>query len=157
MGYMAPKLKQRIQICIPTETPNERGGFDRTYETIRTVWAERKSLLTKFFHYVNFINAQNVQNELVTEAFVVRNEAVRSLGRQFSVAFYSSFDSIEDLNPLKGNYFIFMQRSSTVKGRLYQIAAIEKDDEYREHLLIRCKEIEEKGTGAQEAYPYVSS
>lgn len=153
MGYMAPKLKQRIQICIPVETPNDRGGMDRTYETLLTVWAERKSLLTKFYHYVSFIRGQNVKDDLVTEAFVVRNEAVRSLGREYSKAFYASFDSIEDLNPLKSNYYILEQRGSTVKGRLYRIEAVEKDDEFREHILFRCKEIEEKGTGTQEAYP----
>ena len=76
------------------------------------------------------------------------------LFRSFAISFSDAFDSIEDLNPLKSYYFIFLQRGSTVKGRLYQIEAVEKDDEFREHILFRCKEIEEKGTGAQEAYPY---
>lgn len=153
--FLHPKLKNRIQIRTVVQTPNERGGFDQSYETIATVWAERQSLLTKFFHYVTFINAQNLNSNLVTEAFIVRYEAVRYLGKQFTSAFSEAFDCIEDLNPLKDNYFVFMERgSSSVKGRLYKIGAVEKDDEYKDHILFRCFEIEEKGTGAQEAYPF---
>ena len=72
---------------------------------------------------------------------------VESLGKSFTKGFSSGFDSIEDLAPLKSQYYLFLQRGSTSKGRLFRIHGIMDANERREYLKIDAEEIEERGTG----------
>ena len=150
MSWQVPKLKHRIQIRKTTQAPNEdTGGFDRGYETLLTVWAGMKEA-SSYTKYVSYIRGGKTDEKLVTHDFFVRYVAVKNLGKAFTSAFSSGFDSIEDLNPLKSDYFIFLQNSSTVKGRLFQIVDAMRDDDRKEWFKFRTKEIEEHGTGAPE-------
>ena len=153
MGYLTKNLKQRVQIQTPVQVPNSRGGFDLKYETLLTVWAQIKDMSNTAAKFSVMIGAQN-QNDgaMVTHEFTMRLSAVSSLGRELSKAFDDSFDGVEDLYPLKSEYFLFLQRGSTVKGRRFRIVSIQRDEQSQEKMKIGAKEIEEAGTGAQEAY-----
>ena len=150
MSWQVPKLRHRIQIRKATQTPNtETGGFDRGYETLLTVWAGMKPT-SEYSRYTSYIRGESTDEKVATHEFKVRYVAVKNLGKAFTSAFGDGFDSIEDLNPLKSDYFIFLQNGSTVKGRLFQIVDIQRDDERKEWFAFRAKEIEEQGTGASE-------
>jgi head-tail adaptor len=150
MGYIASKLKQRIQIQTPVQTPGGRGELALSYEIILNIWAELIPVSSRMTAFVDAIRGQNANTiDTVTHNFRVRYEAVKYLGKQFGKGFGPGFDSIEDLAPLKSEYFVFMQRGSTIKGRRFRIRTIERDDQFREFIRIGCQEIEETGTGYQ--------
>jgi head-tail adaptor len=153
MGYIAPKLKQRVQIQMPVQTPNDRGGFDLTYETIKTIWARISDTSNTAAKYTMMVGFQNQSDgNMVTHEFMMRMSAVSDLGRQTGKGFDTSFDGIADLNPLKSEYFLFLQRGSTSKGRRFRVVSIQRDETFQEMVKIGAKEIEESGTGAQEAF-----
>ena len=86
-------------------------------------------------------------NENATHVFIVRFSAVASLGKTYNSGFASGFDSIVDLSPLKSDYFLFVQKGSTVKGRLFRIHEVINVSEADEQLMIAAEEVEERGTG----------
>jgi len=149
MTWLAPKLNTRIQIGTPTQEPNDAGGFDFGFDVILKIWSEFKPLSIG-----SFIRSRPIRGEQsdVTEThkFKVRRTAVACLGRQFTTAFDDSFDSIADLNPLKTDYYIFVQKGSAVKGRLFRIHGVVDNLEQMEYLNITAEEIEERGTGYPE-------
>ena len=148
MSWLAPKLRHRIQIRKGVQAENSiTGGFDRSYETLTTIWAGIRET-TDYSRYVSTIRRETTDDKPVTHEFTVRYVAVKNLGKAFASGFASGFDSIEDLNPLKSDYFIFLQNGSTVKGRLFEIVEMKRDDDRKEWFRIRSKEIEEQGTGA---------
>ena len=146
---LAYKLKHRIQIQRAIQTPNNSGGYDRTYETLLTVWAGLNEL-TNLTSYAKYIRGEAITDKTPTHEFKVRKVAVQNLGQETTKAFSTAFDSIEDLMPLKSDYFIFLQQGSTVKGRLFQIIDLSRDENYNEYIKFRAMEIEEKGTGYPE-------
>ena len=150
MSWLAYKLKHRIQIQKVTQTENATtGGFDRTYETLLTIWAGMKET-SNYSQYVSYVRGGEVEDKVATHEFIVRYAAIKNLGKTFTSAFSSAFDSIEDLNPLKSDVFIFLQNGSIVKGRLFRIVDAFRDDDRKEFFKFRVKEIEEKGTGYAE-------
>ena len=150
MAWLTPKLKHRIQIRKGVQTANNTtGGLDRSYEILTTIWAGIRET-SDYGRYISSIRGENVDDKIVTHEFIVRYVAVKNLGKAFGSGFASGFDSIEDLNPLKSDHFIFLQNGSAVKGRLFKIIETKRDDDRKEWLKIRCKEIEEQGTGANE-------
>ena len=150
MSFLAPKLRHRIQIQKPTQTPNEEtGGFDRGYSTLTTVWAAMEEM-TDYNKYTSYIRGGSTDEKVSTHKFFVRYVAVKNLYKSFTSAFSGGYDSIEDINPLKSNLFIFLQNGTNIKGRLFQIVDISRDDERKEWLKFRTKVVEEQGTGYAE-------
>jgi len=157
MTWLAPYLNERIQVLMPTQIPNPAGGLDQVYglpfggafeygpfghmAPLLVIWADLKPVTPG-----QYIRGEQI-GEGVTHEFKIRRAAVASLGRTFGKGFGSGFDSIEDLAPLKTDYFLFLQRGSTVKGRLFRIKNVQDNDERREYLRVQAEEIEEKGTG----------
>ena len=149
MTFLAPKLRERIEIREAVQTPNDTtGGMDRSYNTITTIWAGIKPVSMSVAQAA-YIRGEQVE-EVETHIFTVRRTAVSSLGRDFSKAFAGDFDSIEDLSPVKTNWFIFLRKGSANKGRLFKIHRVMDKEERREYLLIMAEEIEEHGTGCPE-------
>lgn len=150
MTFLVPKLRKRVQVRIPVDTPNDSGGYDRTYTTVDTVWAGFKP--KNQTRYIRGSQTEtlkaNTQN-LATHEFTLRRVAVDTLGRQFGKGFGPGFDSIADLNPLKSEFFFFVQ-DTTVKGRLFRIINIMDHNERKEFLIVRAEEIEEQGIGYTE-------
>lgn len=150
MTWLADKLRYRIQIRKPVQTPNDAGGFDRLYETLLTIWAGFKP--TKFgssFSQAMYAQGQQIRQN-ITHEFLVRRSSVQNLGKAFGDGFGSGFNSIADLIPLKSDLFIFLQKGSTVKGRSFKIHRVQDNDEKREFIKLFCEEIEEQGTGFPE-------
>ena len=140
---MAYKLKKRIQILEGIQTDNESGGFDISYKVLTTVWAGME--ISKGFNkYIQAIRGESLE-EQETHTFLVRKIAVQNIGKQFASAFASGFGVIENIYPLKSDYFI--QCFEGTRGRLFQIVSIARDEENKEFLKFKAREIEEKGTG----------
>ena len=150
MGFLIPKIRQRVQIQIPVQTPNSFGGADQTYETQTTVWAEIKPVS----QYIQAIRGAQIMEtggrvRQATHQFLMRTCGIQSLGRQFSLAFDTGYDGMADINLLKSDWYLFMQSGSTVKGTRYRIKGIDVDYEASEYLKIYAEQIEESGTGYQ--------
>lgn len=149
---MAPKLKHRLQICTPVQTPSGDGSFATSYEVLATVWAGVKARLQTG---IQFIRSRNPDDDDIGDTlFTVRNSAVEYLGIGFSSGFSSGCDSIKDINPIKTDYSLFLQSDNditdTVKGRRYKIIGVDRDDDNKEYIRINAKVMEESGTGGAE-------
>lgn len=144
MGFMAYKLKSRVQIRTAEYTPNSSGGADQSYTTLSTIWCNIKPL--KGMAFIEAIRGTQIENKS-THEFTVRYSSVESLGDVFTTAYSSAFAMQADINPIKSDYFLFLESGSTVKGRLFKIRSTQRDDYYKEFLKIQAEEIEEQGTG----------
>ena len=166
MKVLAPVLKNRIQIL--------QGGYDagplsydRKYSKLLRVWAGIREKNPRFLFGVSPVRQQNVR-ELKTHEFIVRQSAIygstykefacgygdgydnfnsNGMGRQFDTSFSVGFDTIQDFNPLKSEYFILVEGAYQWRGRLFKIMDVIRDDIYKEYFVIRCQEVEERGTG----------
>lgn len=147
--WLAPKLGRKIQILKSVQTENEDGGFDITYETLLTVWAGIEPVKTGFNKYIQAIRGETISN-IETHEFIVRKSAVWKLGQETAKSFSAAFKSMGDIAPIKSDMFIFMNEGSSVKGRLFQVTSIMRDEERDEYLKFRCMELEEHGTGYPE-------
>lgn len=145
MTRLAHKLKKRIQILKGIQTDNENGGFDLTFELLTTIWAGFE-VEKGFNRYVSIIRGENTE-ELATHYFIVRKLAIQNIGKGFTSAFGNGFTVIENIYPLKSDYFVQTNEGSTTRGRLFQIMQIARDEENNEFVKLKVKEIEEKGTG----------
>jgi head-tail adaptor len=144
--YLAPKLKHRIQIQIPTLTENNDGGFDRGYTTITRIWAGIKEL-SDYSRYIRHVQTTNDE----THEFIIRLSAVKNLGKEYSSAFSTAYDSTPDFNPIKSDYFIYLDDNSPLSiGRRFRIMTMKRDDNFQTYIKIRVIEIEEAGTGFPE-------
>jgi hypothetical protein len=161
MSWICSDLREQVQILIPDQYPNDNGSLDLLFGNsmgegfafgpfsnlvpVKTVWMGFKpvSFVGRGGQY---IRGEQV-NENVTHKFKVRRVAVDDLGKQFGNGFGSSFKFMADLMGLKSDYFLFVERSSAAKGRLFRIHDITDNREDREYLWIEAEELEEKGTG----------
>lgn len=140
--YLAPKLKYRAQIKKGINTPNDFGGFDRSYETIMTLWLNIKELSD----FIEAIRGESI-TERWTHEFMVRKASVDRLGTEFSSAYDGSFDSIPDINSIKRDFFIFVEAGAAYRGRLFRVIGTKLDEKNYEYIKIRAELIEEQGTG----------
>ena len=161
MSWICPKLVNRVQILKPTQDPNEDGGFDFGFgrpfgdgfggegfgylAPLTTVWMGIFPVGYKGSGS-KYIRGKQV-NEAVTHEFIVRHLAVANLGKAFGGGFDVGFKVMPDLGPLKSDYYLFFQRNSSVKGRLFRIDSISNVKESNEYFSIAVEEIEERGTG----------
>lgn len=148
MGWMAPKLKHRIQIQVPVQTPNDFGAFVTTYVSLTTIWSAVRDR-SNFVRYAENIRGVNTsETELSDTTFIVRWVAVKNLGQGFTDGFDTGFDIRGDLNPIKSDQRVFLQvGNNSEHGRLYKIIGARRDDNRKEWLEIDAKLIEEQGTG----------
>lgn len=167
MTWLAGKLNKEIQIRQAVQTPNTSGGFDRSYELLLSVWAGIRpiELVTGRPGYI-----RHVQTETgTTHEFIIRKVAIEELGKSFGDGFGNSFNSIDDINSLKTEFFIFMQKGDNdwegpfsrdfqksfdvyfgleaMKGRLFRIRNVINNDERDEYVKVYAEELEEHGTG----------
>ncbi len=162
MSWLCSALRERVQILIPRQIPNDDNGsldllfgnsMGESFEfgpfsnlvPVKTIWAGFKPITFKGAG-AQYDGGKQI-NEAVTHRFKVRRVAVDELGKQFGLSFSSSFKFMADLMGLKSNYFLFVERSSTVKGRLFRIHNITDHKENREYLNVDAEEIEERGSG----------
>lgn len=143
MNFLVLQLRERVLVLQAVDTENDNGGFDRSYTTLTTIWAGYKPLSFK----ARYIRGSQIENT-PTHEFILRRSSVDSLGNAFSKAFSTAFDSIADFNPLKSDWFLFVERGSSTKGRLFRVHRPEDYDERRVYLKVYAEEIEEQGSGA---------
>jgi len=170
MSWLVPKLRERIQVRKAVQTPNDNGGFSRSYEKLITVWAGISPLSYKNSNLKYIRNVQTVND--ITHTFIIRWEALLSINTSFGDGFIRSFDSIVDIISLKSDYFLFMEEGVTSgldwegpytkaystdfdvyygieesKGRLFKIMGAGRADERKEYVKVVAMEIEEVGSG----------
>lgn len=144
MSFLTPKLKRRIEIQrVKSLDPFESGALENNYETIATIWAQIKSLSD----YVKAIRGQNTSTSLETHIFIVRKASVKSLGVSNSDAFSIDFDTNADINSIKSEYFIFLKKGETGRGRRFKVMGTFLDEVNQEFVKVEATEIEEVGTG----------
>ena len=133
----------------PVQTPNSSGGFTRSYETLVTVWAEASRTRRDFETYVRAIRGVTNDTQFESHEFTVRYSSVKHLGTQFSSAFSEAFETISDINSVKSDYFLFLERGSagTAKGKLFKVEKFRLDEQRQELMTMRAQEVEEQGVG----------
>ena len=144
MKFLCDELTYRAQLQKAIQAPNDDGGFSRSYETLKTFWLG----LENESPYLNAVRGVNI-GEGITQIGKARHQALKGLGAAFNTAFSYGFDSIPDINMVKNNYFIFVQEDSTIRGRLFQIMGMARDEKNRQWIKIQLHLIEEQGTGFQ--------
>ncbi len=161
MTFLAPRLRERVQIRRPVDTPESAGGLNRTYDIIATVWAGIKQIKSRS-EYVRGVQVFKEE----THEFTIRKSSIEVIQKGFSSAFGVGFNSITDLQLFKTDLYIFLMRGSDgvpftagfargfrqnegLKGRLFRIKNAVDKDERREFVVIETQEIEEQGTGYQ--------
>lgn len=149
MTWLVPKLNKRIQIQLAEQTPVSNGSLDRKYTTLKTVWAEIGPT-ARYSSYAQIMRGVNSDSQEETHRIVVREAALRGLGAQFARAFDTGFKSLEDINKIKSNYYLFLEYGSSVKGRRFRINGMQHDERNNEYVRMYCEEIEEEGTGYNE-------
>ncbi len=170
MSYLAGKLKHRIHIMQGLDEPFENGSFKRTYKKLLTLWSGKKQI-SNYIMAIRSVNADKI--DIDTDEFLVRYDSVISkfyrtfdkgfelgidslksdgLGKCFDSGYDNGYDSMADMYPIKADYFIFLQQGNmnNYRGRLYKINRIVRDDNLKEFVIIKCKELEEVGLGAKE-------
>ncbi len=161
MTWLAAKINERVQILLPRLVPNDEGGGDFLFGNplgdgfdaggfeqlapVKTVWMGFEPISFKDSGAKYFRGEQ--VNESVTHGFLVRRIAVDDLGEEFDKGFSIGFKNMPNLMNLKADYFLLVQRGSSVKGRLFRIDSIIDHKEQREYLKIAAEEIEERGVG----------
>jgi hypothetical protein len=154
MGGLARNLKYRCVIQQLSKTPfdGDAPGYyttappiAETYTDLKTIWCYilPKQSITDF---VETIRGQS-QEDAVTHEILVRWESVRGLGAAFSAGFDAGFDTVKQINPIKSDYFLFVKSGSDYRGRRFQVMETRWDERNHEYLRLRCKELEEVGTG----------
>jgi hypothetical protein len=127
-------------------SPDSKGILAITYETILTVWAEVK-LMNRTSAYYVAVRGVNAGEDLESHKIIIRKTAVHNLGTSFTRAFATAFDIMQDANPIKTNYSIFLQQGSANKGRRFSIKGTQADEESDEYIIIYATEMREEGTG----------
>jgi len=168
MKYLAPKLRHRIQILKPDTRPGS-WGLDTSYVRLVRLWASVKDRAGAAMFGVELVRGVNIGNTITHEIMVRYSSAIsiysstfgdgfseafpavdsKGLGRQFTNAFGEGFDSIIDFDPIKNDYFILVEGNSAFRGRLFRIERIQQDEDHKEFIKLKCKETEERGTGAR--------
>jgi hypothetical protein len=140
--WLAPKLRHRLQIRRPIQTPKTTGSIGITYETLTTIWAEVKPAS----EYIKALRGTQTQGNY-THTFTVRTASIIQIGREYDLGFSVGFKNMSDINQIKTEWFLFMQHGSSTKGTLYRVIGIQRDDDHHEYSKIYAEEQFEKGTG----------
>jgi hypothetical protein len=124
--------------------------FLLTYTTVATVWAELidKSGSAAYIMALRGVDAD--PSQVYDTIFRVRYVAIKNLGRAFNTAFSDAVDAIEDIDPIKSDYTLFLQVGNNPdRGRRYKVFGSIRDDDHKDYVKIFAKQLEESGTGAQ--------
>jgi hypothetical protein len=170
MAWLAPKLRNRIQIWRGIQTPRSDGGFDLTYKKLVRLWAKLDYVRTG--NVAGYYPIRGTNDEVYeSHRFVVRYSSVigkthkgmgdgfgngydswstNALGTAFTNAFGEGTDSVIDMNPIKADYFVFLERENQYRGKLFRITKVIPDDVHSRMITLKCMEEEERGTGYPE-------
>jgi len=145
MSWILPGLTDEVQIGKPIQIANAEGGADFSFENLMTVWMGFKPISYKGSGG-KYIRGKQV-NESGTHEFKVMAAEVELLGREFAAAFGIGFKGSGALSPLREDYFLFVQKHTSSKGRLFRVHEMQNVGEMGEYISIIAEEIEERGVG----------
>jgi hypothetical protein len=146
MSWIANKLRNRIEIRKPSFEPVDGGMLQTTYTTLATIWAQIRPV-SDYIQAVRHTNV-NAETESPTHDFRVRAGSLEGLNIAFGGGFAEGFDVIEDLAAVKSDWYVFLQKGeSSVRGRLFRVVGVKRDEQYHEFAIIRTYEVQEMGTG----------
>ena len=161
MSWICANLRERVQVLIPEQNPNDNGSLDLEFgqpmgdsfefgqfdklAPVKTIWAGLKPISFQG-RGAQYVRGEQI-NENVTHAFKIRKSSLDDLGKEFGLGFSSAFKYMADLIGLKSNYFLFVERGSSSKGRLFRVHDVVDHREDREYYNIGAEEIETKGDG----------
>jgi head-tail adaptor len=145
--WIAPRLKFRVQILEPSQENNSSGGLNRSYTKLDTIWSGFEPLSPNARQRLSSVEAFGN----ASHRFIFRYSAISDIGKSFSSGFAIGFDSIANISPLDRSFYLFVEKESNVKGRLFKILTMMNNKANDEYVEIICEEIEEHGTGAN--YP----
>jgi len=145
MSWILPQLTTQVQIGKPIQTANAEGGADFSFENLMTVWMGFKPIGYKTSG-IKYVRGKQVNTE-ATHEFKVMALEFELLGHEFVTAFGIGFKGTETLSPLKSDYFLFVQKDTSTKGRLFRVHEVQSVQEESEYFSIIAEEIEEHGVG----------
>ncbi|MCK5600431.1 hypothetical protein KAR91_01075 [Candidatus Pacearchaeota archaeon] len=168
MKYLAPKLKHRFQLLQAVQDPG-RMTFKLTYKRLIRLWGGIKNRNERGVNGLQPIRHENIgsidSHEILlryTSIYGRRSQAFQSgydndfnanqskgLSKSFDLAFSTEFDSIPDFNPIKTDYFLFLEGNNPSMGRFYKVNRIIRDDQYKEFIQVMVTEQQEQGTGGR--------
>jgi len=126
--FVAAQLNKRVQIRTSTQTETDDGGLGQTFTTVRTTWMKVSPVRPGKYRRWSSTEAL----DSVTHEFTARR---------------GSLDILSGINFIKHEHFLFMEKYSHIKGRLFRVQRMMDIDEEHELILILVEEIEERGTG----------
>jgi hypothetical protein len=146
MKFIVDELNQRAHLKKPIQIPNDLGGFDQSYESILDFWMGLKIESA----YLRAVRGENTSGEGITQIGKARFSTFENLGMAFTKGFSFGFKRIASINPIKGDYFLFVESGNSYMGRLFKIKGMAQDEKDKTWMLMQLQEIEEQGTGAPE-------
>ena len=141
MTYLANQLRFRVEVQKAVQDPNSPGGYDRSYETLVTVWGGVKPI--KRGQYLRGVQV----GEMATHDFVFRKVSFINLNKAFTSGFSDGFKVFSSLNDLKTEYFLFLNKWSSTMGKRFRIKSVINNEEDDEFYKVFAEEMEERGTG----------
>lgn len=152
--WVVSRLNERVQVLKPVQVNESDGSLSQKYLRLTTIWGAFNPIShTAYQRWSSIENFESISHE-----FIFRYSAVNTLHTEYGQAFSGAFDNIADLNPLKGDIYLMVEKSTSgvTKGRLFRIRRILNDEENDEYLSVLSEEIEELGTGAVIGPDYIS-
>jgi hypothetical protein len=144
LNFIVNELKHRAHLKKPIQTPNDQGGFDLSYETLLSFWMGLKVESA----YLRAVRGENTSGDGITQIGKARYGTFEDLGKAFTKGFSYGFKRRESINPIKGDYFLFVEDGNSYTGRMFRVKGMARDEEDQTWMLIQLNEIEEQGTGA---------
>lgn len=126
MSNLIPKLRHRIKIQTPVQTPMPNGTLRLTYVDMIECWSGIKAIS----EYVKALRDVNTSNDGVSHVFTIRKSSVQGLS--------------DDVKKVKTDMFIFLY-STDEDGRRFRIHSIRPDEDHKEYVLIKALEEFEEG------------
>lgn len=168
MKYLASQLKHRFQLLQAVQGAG-RLAFKLEYKRLIRLWGGIKNRNEGGINGLQPIRHGNVgtidTHEVIlryTSIYGRRSQAFgdgygdsydanksKGLSKAFDLAYSDEYDSILDFNPIKTEYFIYMEGNSPYQGRIFKINRVIRDDQYKEYIKIMVTEQEERGTGGK--------
>ena len=97
------------------------------FDDLMTVWMGFKPIWYKTSGS-KYIRGEQV-NEVATHEFTARVLEFSTLGKEFGLGFSVDFKGMADLSPWKSDYFLFVQKDTSVRGRLFRILEAQNNNE----------------------------
>jgi hypothetical protein len=146
MKFIVDTLKFRAHLKQPVQSANDAGGFDQSYKSILDFWMglENESA------YLRAVRGENTSGEGITQIGIARFSTFENLGAAFAKGYSFGFKRIASINPIKGDYFLFVENGNSYTGRLFKIKGMARDEKDKSWMRMQLQEIEEQGTGASE-------